>query len=93
MKIDQLELEVQFIAANARYNLDLIHSNPEIVQEHKRERVIGALKFMDGLHEAFEEQKKNARLAGRTLGFKTWLKSFVLLILSFPESKRKGESI
>ncbi|WP_338542754.1 hypothetical protein [Paenibacillus tundrae] len=93
MKVDQLELELQFIAANARHNLNLIHMNPERVQEMKRERVIGALEFMDGLHEAFEGQKENARLAGRTLGLRTWLKSLLLLILSSPEQKRKGESV
>ncbi|MEY8748578.1 hypothetical protein AB9M62_56995 [Bacillales bacterium AN1005] len=93
MKVDQLEIEVQFIAANARHNLNLIHMNPERVQELKREQVIGALKFMDGLHESFEAQKKNARLARRTLSLRTLVRSLVLFILSSPEQKRKGESV
>lgn len=36
---------------------------------------------------------ENARLAGRTLGLRTRLKSLLLLILSSPEQKRKGESV
>ncbi|CAH1215918.1 hypothetical protein [Paenibacillus sp. JJ-223] len=93
MKVDQLEEEVQFIAANARHNLDLIHKNPEMVQERQRERAIEAFKFMEGLHDSFEAQKKNARQARRTLTLRTRLKSLVLLILSSPEQKRKGETV
>ncbi|OMF40353.1 hypothetical protein [Paenibacillus peoriae] len=37
------------------------------------------------------EQKKNARLAGRTLGLRTRLKSLMLLILSPSARESKGE--
>jgi hypothetical protein len=39
------------------------------------------------------EKSKNARLAGRTLGLRTWIRSLVLLILSSPGAESKGERI
>ncbi|SEB28061.1 hypothetical protein [Paenibacillus sp. 276b] len=50
--------------------------------------------FLDKeIHELTCGEIENARLARRTLGKRTWLKSLLLLILSSPESKRKGESV
>jgi hypothetical protein len=51
-----------------------------------------ALDWLDGEIAALE-QSKNARLAGRTLGLRTWLKSLVLLILSPSTEESKGERV
>lgn len=50
--------------------------------------------FLDKeIYELTTGEKENARLAGRTLGLRTRLKSLVLLILSSPFAKSKGRSV
>jgi hypothetical protein len=56
-------------------------------------RLENAEEYLNRMIRFAEAEMKNVRLAGRTLGLRTRLKSLVLLILSSPEQKRKGESI
>lgn len=93
MRIEQLEEEAKFVAANAEHNLNMMLQNPEIVSERHRQRAISQAAFMMNLHLSFEEQNKNARLAGRTLDLRTHLKSLVLLILSRMAAESKGERV
>ncbi|MBY7736756.1 hypothetical protein MMB75_07035 [Paenibacillus sp. P2(2022)] len=91
MEIERLEDEAKFVAANAEHNLNMMLQNPEIVSESHRQKSIAQAAFMMNLHLSFQEQNKNARRAGRTLGLRTRLKSLVLLILSPSARESKGE--
>jgi hypothetical protein len=58
---------------------------------------LGTSQLVDGTWDWFLEREiceiKNARLAGRTLGLRTRLKSLVLLILSPSAAESKGDGV
>lgn len=90
MTREQLAEEALQAGKNSKHNLKLIKKQPERMLPGK---VTSAEEYLNRMIRFAEAEMKNARLAGRTLGFKTWLESLVLLILSSPEPKRKGESV
>lgn len=90
MSREQLVAAALKAGRNSKHNLKLIRNQPERMLPGRMEN---AEEYLNQMIRFAEAEMKNARLAGRTLGLRTRLKSLVLLILSSPEQKRKGESI
>ncbi|NUU73982.1 hypothetical protein [Paenibacillus xylanilyticus] len=90
MSREELVKEALQAGRNSKHNLKLIKKQPERMLPGKMR---SAEEYLNRMIRFAEAEMKNARLAGRTLGYKTWVKSFVLPILSSPEPKRKGESV
>ncbi|CAM4179602.1 hypothetical protein [Paenibacillus xylanexedens] len=90
MSREQLAAEALQAGKNSLHNLKLIRKQPERMLPGKMNN---AEEYLNRMIRFAEAEIENARLAGRTLGKRTRLKSLVLLILSSPESKRKGESV
>lgn len=90
MSREQLAYEALQAGRNSKHNLELIRKRPEKLLPGKMNN---AEEYLNRMIRFAEAEIENARLAGRTLGKRTRLKSLVLLILSSPESKRKGESV
>ncbi|WP_426332654.1 hypothetical protein ACN9MH_15170 [Paenibacillus silvae] len=90
MSREQLAVAALQAGKNSKHNLKLIRKEPERMLPGRLEN---AEEYLNRMIRFAEAEMKNARLAGRTLGLRTRLKSLVLLILSSPESKRKRESV
>ena len=90
MSREQLVKEALQAGRNSKHNLKLIKKQPERMLPGK---MTNAEEYLNRMIRFAEVEMKNARLAGRTLGLRTRLKSLVLHILSSPHSKRKGESV
>ncbi|MGF6354022.1 hypothetical protein ABIE27_001932 [Paenibacillus sp. 4624] len=90
MSREQLATEALQAGKHSLHNLKLIRKEPERMLPGRMEN---AEEYLNRMIRFAEAEMKNVRLAGRTLGLRTRLKSLVLLILSSPEQKRKGESI
>ncbi|WP_366294312.1 hypothetical protein [Paenibacillus sp. AN1007] len=90
MSREQLVAAALQVGKNSKHNLKLIQNEPERMLPGRMEN---AEEYLNRMIRFAEVEMKNARLAGRTLGLRTRLKSLLLLILSSPEQKRKGESV
>ncbi|MDT9719176.1 hypothetical protein QVE09_09705 [Paenibacillus sp. ClWae2A] len=90
MSREQLAYEALQAGKNSKHNLKLIRKQPERMLPGKMNN---AEEYLNRMIRFAEVEIENARLAGRTLTLRTRLKSLLLLILSSPESKRKGESV
>lgn len=90
MNREQLAAEALRAGKNSKHNLTLIKKHPEKMLPGKME---SGMEYLNRMIRFAEEEMKNARRAGRTLRLRTRLKSLVLLILSSPNGKRKGESV
>lgn len=90
MTREQLAAEALQAGKHSLHNLRLIQNEPERMLPGRLEN---AEEYLNRMIRFAEAEMKNVRLAGRTLGLRTRLKSLVLLILSSPEQKRKGESV
>ena len=90
MTREQLAAEALQAGKHSLHNLRLIQHEPERMLPGRLEN---AEEYLNRMIRFAEAEMKNVRLAGRTLGLRTRLKSLVLLILSSPEQKRKGESV
>ncbi|WP_145153013.1 hypothetical protein [Paenibacillus xylanexedens] len=90
MSREQLAYEALQAGRNSKHNLKLIRKQPERMLPGKMNN---AEEYLNRMIRFAEAEIENARLAGRTLTLRTRLKSLLLLILSSPESKRKGESV
>lgn len=90
MTREQLAYEALQAGKNSKHNLNLIRKQPERMLPGQMENAVA---YLDRMIRFAEVEMKNARLAGRTLGLRTWLKSLLLQILQSPEQKRKGESV
>ncbi|MCL6661741.1 hypothetical protein [Paenibacillus amylolyticus] len=90
MSREQLAHEALQTGRNSKHNLELIRKQPEKLLPGKMNE---AEQYLNRMIQFAEVEMKNARLAGRTLGLRTRLKSLVLHILQSPEQKRKGESV
>ncbi|MEC0125307.1 hypothetical protein [Paenibacillus pabuli] len=90
MTREQLAYEALQAGKNSKHNLEVIRKQPERMLPGQMEN---AEDYLNRMIRFADVEIKNVRLAGRTLGLRTRLKSLVLLILSSPESKRKGESV
>lgn len=90
MTREQLVAEALQAGKHSLHNLKLIQNEPERMLPGRLEN---AEEYLNRMIRFAEVEMKNARLARRTLGLRTRLKSLVLLILSSPEQKRKGESV
>jgi len=90
MSREQLAAEALQAGRNSKHNLELIRKQPEKLLPGKMNE---AEQYLNQMIRFAEVEMKNARLAGRTLGLRTRLKSLVLQILQSPEQKRKGESV
>ncbi|MBY9081052.1 hypothetical protein KIH86_23140 [Paenibacillus sp. HN-1] len=90
--IEDFESEARFIAKNAKHNLHLVRQQAHLMDPKKLDRNIRWLEMMIELHKSdldtLKEQKKKARLAGRT-GLRTRLKYLVASILRDDSRKRK----
>ena len=75
---------------NSKHNLRLIQSNPNKMLPGKMEN---AVEYLNRMIRFAEVEIKNARLARRTLGKRTSIKSLVLLILSPSAAESKGERV
>ncbi|GAB6990883.1 hypothetical protein [Paenibacillus pini] len=84
-----LEALARFVARNAKHNLKLIKRNPLICSPEELNKNITFLKLMIRLNKFDMKAQKNARLAGRTLRFKTLL-NILPSILSIKHLKSKG---
>lgn len=71
----------------AEHNLQLIVRNPE--RMNSSEKLVDGIAYLNTMIRFAEEEKKNVRLAGRTLGLRTRLKSLVVSILADERQKRK----
>ncbi|PYE49809.1 hypothetical protein HUB98_09275 [Paenibacillus barcinonensis] len=90
MTREQLAAEALQAGKHSLHNLQLIQSEPERMLPGRMEN---AEDYLNRMIRFAEAEMKNARLAGRTLGLRTRLKSLLLQILHSPEQKRKGESV
>ncbi|CAI6075206.1 hypothetical protein PAECIP112173_02364 [Paenibacillus sp. JJ-100] len=90
MSREELAKEALQAGRNSKHNLKLIRKEPGRMLPGK---MTSAEEYLNRMIRFAEAEMKNARLAGRTLGLRTRLKSLLLLILSSPEQKRKGESV
>ena len=90
MTREQLAEEALQAGRNSKHNLKLIKKQPERMLPGKMR---SAEEYLNRMIRFAEAEMKNARLAGRTLTLRTWLKSLVLHILSSPHLKRKGEPV
>lgn len=84
---EQLAAEAREAGRNASHNLEWIRKNPEAMLPGKIESAESYLNKMIAFAEA---EIENARLAGRTLGLRTRLKSLLVSILKGERQKRKG---
>ncbi|MGN9169462.1 hypothetical protein ACTNAS_15720 [Paenibacillus polymyxa] len=75
---------------NSKHNLRLIQSSPDVMIPGK---LGNAVEYLNRMIRFAEAEKKNARLAGRTLGKRSRVKSLVLLILARMEAESKGERV
>ncbi|MBU5673202.1 hypothetical protein [Paenibacillus brevis] len=71
----------------AGHNLQLIAREPE--RMNSPEKLVDGITYLNTMIRFAEEEKKNARRAGRTLGLRTRLKSLVVSILADDNRKRK----
>lgn len=71
----------------AGHNLQLIVRNPE--RMNSPEKLVDGITYLNTMIRFAEEEKKNARRAGRTLGLRTRLKSLIVSILAEDSPKRK----
>ncbi|OMF17010.1 hypothetical protein BK131_03275 [Paenibacillus amylolyticus] len=90
MSREQLAAEALQAGKHSLHNLKLIRKKPERMLPGKMNN---AEEYLNRMIRFAEAEIENARLAGRTLGLRTRLKSLVLHILQSPEQKRKGESV
>lgn len=90
MSREQLATEALQAGKHALHNLKLIRKQPERMLPEKMQN---AEEYLNRMIRFAEVEIENARLAGRTLGLRTRLKSLVLHILQSSEQKRKGESV
>jgi len=90
MTREQLAAEALQAGQHSLHNLKLIRKEPERMLPGRMEN---AEEYLNRMIRFAEVEMKNARLARRTLGLRTRLKSLVLFILSSPNEKRKGESV
>ncbi|HBU81720.1 MAG TPA: hypothetical protein DEF35_08785 [Paenibacillus sp.] len=90
MTREQLAYEALQAGKNSMHNLEVIRKQPEKMLPGQMEN---AEEYLNRMIRFAEVELKNARLAGRTLGLRTRLKSLLLLILTAPSDKRKGESV
>lgn len=90
MTREQLAAEALQAGKHSLHNLRLIRMEPERMLPGRLEN---AEEYLSRMIRFAEAEMKNARLAGRTLGLRTRLKSLVLQILHSPSGKSKGESI
>ncbi|MDN8592066.1 hypothetical protein Q0V21_25290 [Paenibacillus sp. 11B] len=90
MSREQLAAQALQAGKHSLHNLKLIREQPERMLPGQMEN---AEEYLNRMIRFAEVEMKNARLAGRTLGLRTRLKSLLLLILSSPEQTRKGESV
>ncbi|GIO36251.1 hypothetical protein J41TS12_11120 [Paenibacillus antibioticophila] len=71
----------------AGHNLQLIAREPE--RMNSPEKLVDGITYLNTMIRFAEEEKKNVRLAGRTLSLRTRLKSLVVSILADDNRKRK----
>lgn len=71
----------------AEHNLQMIVRDPERMVHPQK--LIDGIAYLNTMIRFAEEEKKNARRAGRTLGLRTRLKSLVVSILADDNRKRK----
>ncbi|PRA04862.1 MULTISPECIES: hypothetical protein [unclassified Paenibacillus] len=90
MSREQLAHEALQAGRNSKHNLELIRKQPEKLLPGKMNE---AEQYLNMMIRFAEVEMKNARLAGRTLGLRTRLKSLLLQIVQSPERKRKRESV
>jgi hypothetical protein len=91
VKREALAVEAREAGQAAGHNLQLIVRDPErMVHPQKLVDGITYLNTMIRIAES-EQEMKNARRAGRTLGLRTRLKLLVASILADERRKRKGE--
>lgn len=90
MSREQLAYEALQAGINSKHNLELIRKQPEKLLPGKMNE---AEQYLNRMIRFAEVEMKNARLAGRTLGLRTRLKSLLLQIVQSPERKRKRESV
>ncbi|MDQ0719760.1 hypothetical protein QF049_001021 [Paenibacillus sp. W4I10] len=90
MSREQLAAEALQAGKHSLHNLRLIRKQPERMLPGRMEN---AEEYLDRMIRFAEVEMKNARLAGRTLGLRTRLKSLVLLILTAPSDKHKRDSV
>lgn len=90
MSREQLAYEALQAGRNSKHNLKLIRKQPEKLLPGKMNE---AEQYLNRMIRFAEVEMKNARLAGRTLGLRTRLKSLLLQIVQSPERKRKRESV
>ncbi|RAW13691.1 hypothetical protein DC345_18045 [Paenibacillus taichungensis] len=90
MSREQLAYEALQAGKNSKHNLNLIRKQPERLLPGQMEN---AEDYLNRMIRFADVEIKNARLARRTLTLRTRLKSLLLLILTAPSDKRKGESV
>jgi hypothetical protein len=92
MRIEDLEDQARFEAKNAKRNLKMLKRQDELIDPIKLNRNIRWLEMLIWLNECemhhAKEQKKKARLAGRT-PLSTRLKYLVASILTLDRDERK----
>lgn len=90
MSREQLAAEALQAGKHSLHNLKLIRKQPERMLPGKMNN---AEEYLNRMIRFAEVEIKNARLARRTLTLRTRLKSLLVLILTAPSEKRKGESV
>ncbi|MGG1672902.1 hypothetical protein ACIFOE_20140 [Paenibacillus sp. NRS-1783] len=90
MTRETLAAEALQAGMNSFHNLRLIQSNPDVMIPGK---LGNAEEYLNRMIRFAEAEMKNARLAGRTLGKRTKVKSLVLLILASFRAESKGERV
>ncbi|MGG1880162.1 hypothetical protein ABDI30_21680 [Paenibacillus cisolokensis] len=88
MKREDLARQALEAGQAAEHNLQLIAREPG--RMNSPEKLVDGIAYLNTMIRFAEEEKKNARRAGRTLGLRTRLKSLLLSILNAERQKRKG---
>jgi hypothetical protein len=90
MSREQLAAEALQAGKHSLHNLKIIRTHPDKMLPGQMEN---AVEYLNRMIRFAEVEMKNARLARRTLGLRTWLKSLLLLIVTSSRAERKGETV
>lgn len=90
MSREQLAAEALQVGKHSLHNLKMIRKHPNKMLPGKMN---DAEEYLNRMMRFAEVEMKNARLARRTLGLRTLLKSLLLLIVTSSRAERKGESV
>ncbi|GIO84585.1 hypothetical protein J25TS5_15170 [Paenibacillus faecis] len=90
MNREQLAAEAVQAGRNSKHNLKLIRKYPDRMLPGKTE---DGMEYLNRMIRFAEEEKKNARRAGRTLGLRSRLMSLLSSILADSPKERKEGTV